>query len=329
MAEDTLEAARPAEAAPDWERTKRFAAKLHRSVARVVVGKDDAVRLALTALLAGGHLLIEDVPGVGKTLLARAIARSLDVQLRRIQFTPDLLPADVTGSNVFNQRDGTFEFRAGPVFADIVLADEINRATPRTQSALLECMEERQVTVDGQTHPIEPPFFVIGTENSIEQHGTFPLPEAQLDRFALCMRIGYPGAEDEARILEEQQRRHPLDRVEPVGAAADLIAAQDAVREVFVEPTIRRYIVALSEATRAHRDVLLGASPRASLTLLRCAQASALLAGETFVAPQHVQAVAHGVLDHRVIVRPKARLTGVSAARVVDQVVQNVQVPVS
>ncbi len=312
----------------DWEATFRLARALEENANRVLVGKPDAVRLALTALLADGHLLIEDVPGVGKTLLARALAKSLSVTFRRIQFTPDLLPADVTGCNVFDPRAVTFEFRPGPVLTNILLADEINRATPRTQSALLECMEERQVTVDGTTHRIEAPFFVVGTENSIEQQGTFPLPEAQLDRFALCIEIGYPASDDAIRILAEQQHRQAIDEVEPVASGADLVAAQASVRSVHVDDDLRRYVIALIEATREHGDVLLGASPRASLVLLRTAQAAAVLAGERFCTPQHVQTVAHAALEHRIIIRPKSRLTGVTAARVVDQIVAQIPVPV-
>ena len=301
---------------------------LVKNVLRVLVADEQPVQLAVAALLARGHLLIEDVPGVGKTLLARAMAQSLEARFRRIQFTPDLMPADITGTNIYSPASGDVSFRPGPVFTHILLADEINRATPRTQAALLECMEEGQVTVDGSSRRLDDPFFVVATQNTIEQRGTFPLPEAQLDRFALCLRLGYPTPDQEMRILEEQQRSEPLEDIAVVADVDRLNAAREAVRHVFVEASLRRYIVDLVAATRNHADVLLGASPRASLTLMRCAQAMAVLDSGTFVTPQNIQSVAEAVLAHRLVLRPKPRLAGARAAGVVRHALERVAVPV-
>jgi MoxR-like ATPase len=306
-----------------------IARRLEENVGRVIRGKEPQVRLALIALLARGHLLLEDVPGVGKTMLAKAIARSVKAAFRRVQFTPDLLPADITGVNVFHPRDLTFEFRKGPVFTNILLADEINRATPRTQSALLEAMEERQVTADGTTHALSGVFFVAATQNPIEQQGTFPLPEAELDRFLLIVSLGYPGVDVEADLLERQRAQHPIETLEAVARLEEVEAVQAAVPRVHVDEGIRRYIVGLVDRTRQHKDVLLGGSPRASLGLMRAAQALALFDGEGFVKPDHVKSLAHAVLDHRVIVRPQARVAGVTAASVVKEALRAVEVPVA
>ncbi len=307
------------------------ARRLEENVARVIRGKEAEIRLALAALFARGHLLIEDVPGVGKTVLAKAIARSIRAEYKRIQFTPDLLPGDITGVSVFNPKDLTFEFRRGPVFANVLLGDEINRATPRTQSALLEAMEERQVTADGRTYPLDGLFFVIATQNPIELTGTFPLPEAQLDRFLISLALGYPGAEVEEEIVARQQAalRHPVEDVRPVLGTEEVVAVQEAAAaKVHVDPAIRRYVVDIVERTRRHREVILGASPRASIGLVRAAQARCLIEGEGFVRPEHVKALAHAVLDHRVIVKPQARLAGLRAKAVVAEAVRSVEVPV-
>jgi len=298
------------------------------NVRRVIHGKDDRVRLALLALFARGHLLIEDVPGTGKTMLARAIARSLDLGFKRIQCTQDLLPSDMTGVAVFDPHSLTFTFRQGPVFTDVLLADEVNRATPRAQSALLECMEERQVTADGQTYPLPPLFFVVATQNPVELEGTFPLPEAQLDRFALQVQLGYPTAEALAQILDDQRAGHPIDALGPVARREDLLAVQEAVRRVTIDLGLRRYVAALVEATRGAQGVVLGASPRAAIWLGLVARAHAFAAGRAFALPDDVQAVAHAVLDHRIILDPRARLAGRTSADVTDDVVGRVPVPV-
>ncbi len=298
------------------------------SVETVIVGKREPVEFVVAGLLCGGHVLVEDIPGVGKTMLARALARSLDCTFRRIQFTPDLLPADITGVSIFSQKTQEFEFRRGPIFAQIVLADEINRATPKAQAALLECMEEAQATVDGQTYRLPQPFFVVATENPIEYEGTYPLPEAQLDRFLMRIRIGYPSEQDEVRVLREQVEAHPIHQVRPVISADQVLALQQAVRGVHVEPCIEEYIVQISSATRAHPDVALGASPRGSLALMRCAQAMALIAGRAYVTPDDVKQVAQPVLGHRIIVRSDAQLRGDSITALVTDALHSVRVPV-
>ncbi len=297
------------------------------NVERVVVGKRHEVLLVLVALLCRGHVLIEDVPGVGKTVLAKAIARSIGFAFKRIQFTPDLLPSDITGVNVFNQQAGRFEFRPGPIVAQLVLADEINRATPKTQSALLEAMEEGQITVDGVTHPLPSPFVVLATENPIEYEGTFPLPEAQLDRFLIRLSLGYPGRAGELEMLDRQHRAHPLDALRQVLPVEDLIRAQAAVREVHVAPPVREYIVALVEATRSHDDVYLGASPRGSLALYNASRAWAALHGRDYVVPDDVKDLAEPTLAHRVIVDPSARLKQIDSRLVIGDLLGRIPVP--
>jgi len=297
------------------------------NVEKVVVGKRAELELTIVALAGQGHVLIEDVPGVGKTMMAKSLARSVGCSFKRIQFTPDLLPSDVTGVSIYNQQSGEFEFRAGPVVAQVVLADEINRATPKTQAALLEAMEEQQITVDGVTRDLPRPFIVLATQNPIEYEGTFPLPESQLDRFMLRVRLGYPKRDEEMLILDRQQRAHPIETLEIVASEADLISVQNAVREIFVDDLIRRYIVELVNASRSHPDVYVGASPRAALALMRAAQGLALLRGREFVTPDDVKALTVPVLSHRVIVLPSARVKDISGVSVVDEITTNVPVP--
>jgi MoxR-like ATPase len=297
------------------------------NVSRVLMGKRHEIQLALIALASQGHILIEDVPGVGKTMLAKTLAKSIGCSFRRIQFTPDLLPSDVTGVSIFNQKTEQFEFRPGPVMAQILLADEINRATPKTQSALLESMEERHLTVDGVTYPLPSPFMVMATQNPIEYEGTFPLPEAQLDRFLMRIRLGYPARADEVAILESQQLAHPIESIDQVVAAEDLSWVHQVVREVRVEDAIRQYIVDIVAATRVHPDVYLGASPRGSLGLYRTAQAAALLAGRDYVIPDDVKPLVEPVLAHRVILNPAARVRNVQSSTVLEEILHNVAVP--
>ena len=297
------------------------------NVERVIVGKHREVRFALVALLCRGHLLIEDVPGTGKTVLAKAIAKSLGCSFRRIQFTPDLLPSDVTGLSIYNQKTQEFEFRPGPIMAQVVLADEINRATPKTQSSLLECMEERQATVDGTTWAMPDPFLVIATQNPIEYEGTFALPEAQLDRFMLRIKLGYPQQVEEIVILDEQKRHHPIDELDVVCSVEELREMQEAVREVYVDPSVAEYIVRLVGATRTHPDVYLGASPRGSIALYRAGQALAGLLGRDYVLPDDVKAVAVPALAHRLVLRPELWVQRVSAEDVVRDVLASVPTP--
>jgi MoxR-like ATPase len=300
--------------------------KVVANVERVIVGKHQEVRLALVALMCRGHLLIEDVPGTGKTVLAKAIARSLGCSFRRIQFTPDLLPSDVTGLSIFNQKTQEFEFRPGPIMAQVVLADEINRATPKTQSSLLECMDERQATIDGTTYQMPDPFLVIATQNPIEYEGTFALPEAQLDRFQLRIRMGYPQPVDEILILDEQKRTHPLDELDVVCGIDELRAMQAAVREVHVEPSVSDYIVRLVNGTRNHPDVYLGASPRGSIALYRASQALAGLHGRDYVIPDDVKALAEPTLAHRLIIKTSSTIHDIHAGQVVHELLE--QLPV-
>jgi MoxR-like ATPase len=295
---------------------RQFAETVIENVERVIVGKRDAIDLVMVALFCEGHVLIEDVPGTGKTMLARAVAASLGLSFKRLQCTPDLLPNDITGVSVFNQRSGEFEFRPGPAFSNVLLADEINRATPRTQSALLECMGEGQVTADGVTYPLQRPFLVLATQNPIEFEGTFPLPEAQLDRFLLKLAIGYPGPADEGQILLNLQREHPITSLAQVVDGAQLLVLQRQVWEVHVDDTIRDYIVRLIHATRSHPDLALGASPRGSLALFKTAQALAMLRGRDFVLPDDVKTLAIPTLVHRLIVRPESALRGYTGERI-------------
>jgi len=313
----------------DW---KRFAARfreIEANVEQVVRGKHKEIRLALTTMIAEGHLLIEDVPGVGKTMLAKAIARSVDCSFRRIQFTPDLLPTDITGVNVFNQEQRDFEFKPGAIFANIVLGDEINRASPKTQSALLECMEERQVTVDTQTHPLGTPFMVIATQNPIEHEGTYPLPEAQLDRFMLRLSIGYPSPEVEAEILSSHSSGAPLGEIGPVTDAPGVAEMILQAREVHVAPTLRRYIVDLIEATRSHGDIYLGASPRAGLMIMRAARAMAAAEERDYVIPDDIKTLAVPTLAHRIIVTADAVMSGRGPEVILQELLAEVAVPVS
>jgi MoxR-like ATPase len=309
------------------EEPRGVAERLIENVQRVIVGKRWDVELAVMALMCRGHLLIEDVPGVGKTMLARSIARSTGCAFKRIQFTPDLLPSDVTGVSVYNQKTGDFEYRPGPIMAQIVLADEINRATPKTQSALLEAMEERQVTVDGVTRPVPVPFMVMATQNPIEYEGTFPLPEAQLDRFLMRVHLGYPSASDEVVIMDRQQYVHPVEELSQVSDAQEILRLQEAVRQIYVDPLVKQYIAEVIEATRQHESVYLGASPRGSLALYRSCQARALLEGRDFVLPDDVKGLAYPTLGHRLITSPAARAKGVMTEELVNECLEGVPVP--
>jgi MoxR-like ATPase len=303
------------------------AKKIIANIEKVVIGKRQEIILALVAYLSEGHILLEDVPGVAKTMLARALAASVGCSFKRVQCTPDLLPNDITGASIFNPKTTEFEFRAGPLFAQIVLADEINRTTPRTQAALLEAMAERRVTVDGETYVLEPPFLVIATQNPIDHEGTFPLPEAQLDRFLVRLSLGYPSKEEEGKMLELLRHEHPIEKLEAVVSAADVIACQQAVREVYVDPKVRDYIVELVGNTREHDDLALGGSPRASIALFRASQALAAIRGHDFVLPDDVKRMAAPVLCHRLILRPESRLRKVTSVNVVNEVLAETSVP--
>jgi MoxR-like ATPase len=304
-----------------------FSKRIIKNLEKVIVGKNQTLELVVVGLLCQGHLLIDDVPGVGKTMLARSLAKSLGCEFSRIQFTPDMLPSDVTGVAIFNQVTREFEYRPGPIMAQIILADEINRATPKTQSAMLEAMEERQVTVDGITYLLPKPFMVLGTQNPIEYEGTFPLPEAQLDRFFMRVRMGYPALMDEIRILELQQLRHPILDLTSVAEVAELLEIQELVKTIFVSPPVKRYIVEIVRATRDNSEVYLGSSPRGSLGLFRAGQAVAGMQGRDYVLPDDIKFLAEYVLAHRMVVQPAARLRNLSADQIVHEVMANLPVP--
>jgi len=301
--------------------------KIVANVEKVIVGKRQPVQLAIIALLCEGHLLIEDVPGTGKTMLAKSVSKSLGCVFRRIQFTPDMLPSDVTGVSVFNQKSREFEFRPGPVMAQIVLTDEINRATPKTQSALLEAMEERQVTVDGVTYPMQRPFLVLATQNPIEYEGTFPLPEAQLDRFMMRISLGYPEGDDEITMLNSQQHTHPITGLEQVVSDEELVQAQKEIKEVYIDDLVKKYIVQLVKTTRKHPDVYLGASPRGSIALYKTGQARAAVLGRDFVTPDDIKALAMETLSHRLIISPSARIKNVDPRTVIQEILDSTPVP--
>src|SRR6266498_4749685 len=309
-------------------RTAELAERVIGNLQRVIHAPDETLQFSFLCLLAEGHLIIEDFPGVGKTSLAKALARSIDCAFSRLQFTPDLLPSDVTGVNVFNQRSNEFEFRPGPVFANLLLVDEINRAPPKTQAALLECMQENQITIDGVSYALGRPFMVVGTQNPIEYEGTYPLPEAQLDRFTMRLSIGYPPPVEEARMLTEQTGDPPLDTLEPVADATDAIALADAAKAIYVEESLNRYVVALLRASRGDSRLYLGASPRAGIALLRVAKARALAAGRGFLEPDDVKAVAASVLSHRLILAPEARSSGLTGEEIVRETLEKTPVPV-
>ena len=310
------------------QRISEVASRLRDNVQRVIVGATGAIDLAIVALLCRGHVLVEDVPGIGKTTLTKVLAQSMGCAFRRIQFTPDLMPSDVLGVNFFNQKASEFEFRPGPVFSQVLLADEINRATPRTQSALLEAMQERQSTIDGETYPLPEPFLVIATQNPVEMEGTFPLPEAQLDRFMVRVRLGYPTPDEEAAILQRFERTIGEPTVEPVTEAGELRQMQELVTTVRVDPSVRSYIVAVVQATREHTGLSLGASPRASLALYRCCQANAALDGRDFVSPDDVKSLASPVLAHRMLVTSNSRLRGRTADHVIEEILGTAPVPI-
>ena len=297
------------------------------NVERVIIGKRSAVELTVLGLMCQGHILIEDVPGVGKTMLARSIALSVGCSFQRIQFTPDMLPSDVTGVSIFNQKSLEFEFRPGPIHAQIVLTDEINRATPKTQSALLEAMEERQVTVDGKSYKLEKPFMVLATQNPIEYEGTFPLPEAQLDRFLLRIRLGYPSLQEEIQILDRQQYQHPVEDLGQVVSVEELLGAQTAIKDIYIDPKVKEYIVELVRQTRVHPDVYLGASSRGALAIYRLGQARAALLGRDYVLPDDVKALAEAALAHRIIVGPAARIKDITSEAIVGDILDKVAVP--
>lgn len=306
---------------------QEFAGRIVDNVERVIVGKRQAVQLTVLGLLCQGHMLIEDVPGVGKTVLAKSLARSVGCSFQRIQFTPDMLPSDVTGVSIFSQKTREFEFRPGPIFAQIVLVDEINRATPKTQSSLLEAMEERQVTVDGKTHILERPFMVLATQNPIEYEGTFPLPEAQLDRFLLRIKLGYPDKQQEITILDQQQYVHPVEEISQVASVEELLEAQRAIKDVYLDEKVKDYIVELVRQTRSHPEVYLGASSRGALAIYRLSQARAAMFGRDYVLPDDVKYLVEAALSHRIIVGPAARIKDIEPASIVQELLEQVPVP--
>jgi MoxR-like ATPase len=305
------------------------ATKVLNNVEKVIIGKRQQIVLALVGYFCEGHVLLEDVPGVAKTMLARALAKSIGCQFKRVQCTPDLLPTDITGASIFNQKLAEFEFRPGPIFAQIVLADEINRATPRTQAALLEAMGEGKVTVDGKTYDLKPPFIVIATQNPIDHEGTFPLPEAQLDRFLVRLSLGYPALEEEGKMLDRLQRGHPIEELAPVVSAAEIIASQKAIREIHVDEKVRRYLLDIVRASRDHDDVHLGGSPRASIALFRTSQALAAMRGRNYVLPDDIKRMAPAVLCHRLILKPESRLRKKTPSAIVDEILAEIPVPVA
>ncbi len=298
------------------------------NVERAIVGKRKQLILSLVSWFSGGHILLEDVPGVAKTMLARALARSVGCQFKRVQCTPDLLPSDITGASVFNPKTTEFEFRPGPLFTNILLADEINRTTPRTQAALLEAMAESRCTVDGTTHVLPPPFLVIATQNPVDHEGTFPLPEAQLDRFLMKFSLGYPSMEEELKMLQMLEKEHPLDSLEPVVSASDLVKCQEGIKQVFVDAKVRQYLAQIVHETRQHEDLALGGSPRASIALFRTAQAMAAIRGRDFVLPDDIKKVVGPVLAHRLILKPESRLRRMTTEKVVDEIVSEIAVPI-
>ncbi|HQV69978.1 MAG TPA: MoxR family ATPase [Thermoflexales bacterium] len=309
------------------QQVQEFANRLVANVEKVIRGKRDTVELTAICLLCQGHLLIEDVPGVGKTTLAKAISKSIGGEFKRIQFTPDMLPADVTGTSIYNQKNGEFEFRPGPIFAQVVLADEINRATPKTQAALLEAMEERQVTADGVTRHLAEPFIVLATQNPIEYEGTFPLPEAQLDRFLMRIALGYPSASELIDILDAQQFQHPINQITQITSTDELLKMQQQLKSVHVDPLIKQYIVQIIERTRKHADIYLGASPRGALALYRTGQARAAMHGRDYVIPDDIKALAGNTLGHRMIISPSARIKNVDSIAIVHELLENIPVP--
>jgi len=321
---DSATSTRPA-ALPEAGRTVE---RITDNVATVVHAPRETLRLCALCLVSEGHLIIEDLPGVGKTTLAKALARSVGLGFGRLQFTPDLLPSDVTGVNVFDQRTNEFSFRPGPIFANVLLVDEINRASPKTQSALLECMQENQATIDGRSYDLEPPFMVIATQNPIEYEGTYPLPEAQLDRFTMRLEVGYPPLQEEARMLNEQTTEPPLETLEPVASRAEILGAIEAAKEIYVEEELNRYVVAVLRHTRTDPRLYVGASPRSGIALLRVAKARALAEGRDFLLPDDVKAVAEHVLAHRLVLAPEARSAGMSGAELVREAVERTPVPV-
>lgn len=313
--------------AVDIAQVQGLGGKLKDNLSKVIIGKEETISLTMIAFLCQGHILIEDVPGVGKTMLARSLAKSLGCLFKRIQFTPDMLPSDVTGVSIYNQNTREFEFRPGPLMAQIVLADEINRATPKTQSALLEAMEERQMTVDGTTYTLPVPFMVLATQNPIEYEGTFPLPEAQLDRFLMRIDLGYTSLNNEIRILEEQQLIHPIQELRPVVSMDEILVAQEIIKHVHVSAPVKRYIVEMVRETREHPEVYLGASPRGSLSLFKAGQAQAALNGRDYVLPDDIKKLAPYILPHRMVVSPAARLTDVSSTKIVREILDTLPVP--
>lgn len=304
-----------------------FSKRVIGNVENAIVGKRKQLVLSLVAWLSGGHVLLEDVPGVAKTMLARALAKSVGCRFKRVQCTPDLLPSDVTGTSIFNQKTAEFEFRPGPVFTQILLADEINRATPRTQASLLEAMAESRVTVDGNSHVLKPPFLVIATQNPVDHEGTFPLPEAQLDRFLMKFSLGYPSVEEELRMLQLLQHGHPVDKLKAVAKAEDLVAAQSEIRKVYVDDRLREYMMQIINQTRKHEDLALGGSPRATIALFRCAQAMAAIRGRHYVQPDDVKKITAPVMAHRLIVRPESRLRKMTADSVLESILGEIAVP--